>query len=139
MKYLIFFFITISTARAEAPPDLVTDNNLGFVGNAVKHYMELVSNTLKRETCSQNPDRIGCNTLDTPEAATNPTDTRAVQYVLGTANTQSGCPPSEHLSNGEEIPMQPICDAAYSYIRPFVLIASSISAIYIFVAGLRNT
>lgn len=103
--------------------------------------------------CVAHPDDISCTSLEEqpvfdpeappaydPDLAEQATD--AFTWTPGTLSTGGSCPASQSMSfagHTVQIPMEPICDAASSYLRPFTLLLASVSAYYLFVGGLKTS
>lgn len=94
------------------------------------------------DPCAGNPDSVQCSTLGSLDPAGDPLPTtHNLSFQPGTLATAGTCPAPRSMSAlGHPIAFsyQPICDAASTYIRPFVLLASAIASYFIFVGGLRT-
>lgn len=94
------------------------------------------------DPCTSNPNSLACTSLGSLDPSADPVaSTFDVSLTPGTLNTSGTCPADRSLTlmgNSAVMSFQPICNAASTYVRPFVLLASAVVASFIFVGGLKT-
>lgn len=94
------------------------------------------------DPCTSNPNSLACTSLGSLDTSADPVaHTFDVSLTPGTLNTSGTCPADRSLTlmgNSVVMSFQPICNAASTYVRPFVLLASAVVASFIFVSGLKT-
>lgn len=91
--------------------------------------------------CDRNPDSAGCAKLEEIEEEGPESNEITLQPDFDEFNIAGQCPSSPQFTIAGQtavFDMQPVCDAASNYIRPFVLLAAAVAAYLIFVGGLRT-
>jgi hypothetical protein len=94
------------------------------------------------DPCELDPSRVGCASLGDAEDAEIPTTEVELTTNWNEFAFSGSCPADRTFAFGNRsatISMEPICNAAESYIRPFMLLAASVAAYLIFVGGVKTS
>lgn len=93
------------------------------------------------DECKQNPSSLACAELDSPTAQV-PTATETISYSQDDLGFGGGaCPPPFPFATSmgdHTIDLGPFCDQVSSVVRPLVLLAATVMAIFIVVPGIRT-
>lgn len=110
-------------------------------GTTTTETEEGPSETDTRSECEKSPKSIGCAEFGEPEEDVTPRDSENIEFDSVSLGGSGSCPADKTFSvmgNSYAMSYEPICNAATTYVKPFVLLACSLLAAMIFIGGLKS-